>query len=295
LDKLLTMILPLVCAIIIILPFFIGLIAVVLFGRKQKRHGPIGLLFHAITDTPAPHCSYYAPDRFESVVCRLVGEGYSFVTVAQANAVKNDKSNTSSRSVVLTFDDGFDSFYTKALPILEHHGCQTTVFAVAGYIGKASSWDALPQQKHLNNEQLREISDLGHEIGSHTLSHANLILLDDKELQRELSESKIILEQCIGKPVTSISFPFGRFNKRVWAVAQRIGYTSATSYVSYNADMPEILPLWGAYSYDSVQDVFDRAVRQKFFSNALTRGYLMPHFAKGSPLWKFRDTYSIIR
>ena len=136
---------------------------------------------------------------------------------------------------------------------------------------------------------------MGYEIGSHTLSHANLTLLSDDDLVRELSESKKILEDLTGKQVTSLSFPFGRVNARVWKTAQALGYTAATSYASGKPVSPNIIPLWGAYSYDSVQDVINRAVRQPLFSQTVARGRLMPHFAKGSPMWKFRKSYSLFR
>jgi len=275
----------------VLFPFLFGTLAVFLFGRKNKTLGSIGLLFHSISDVPAMHCSYYSCIKFETLICRLRGEGFRFLTVSQiAQSPDYNRRN----SIVMTFDDGFETFYSNALPLCERHGIKTTVFPVAGFLGKSSSWDALPQQSHLTKNQIIEISSLGHEIGSHTLTHANLTLLPKNELYKELSESKKILEDILGKPVKSISFPFGRVDERVWNAAKDVGYTFATSYVLKGKKIDGILPLWGAYSYDSVQDIIERAVRQPFLSHTLARGRLMPHFAKGSPLWKFRSTYKIV-
>jgi peptidoglycan/xylan/chitin deacetylase (PgdA/CDA1 family) len=279
-------------AFVLAMPVVVGIGALLMSGRRKKVGKPVGLLLHSISDTPALPCSYYPPLKFESLVSRLCGDGYTFATVGSAAGCS---SRTPNRCVVMTFDDGFANFFTHALPICERHGVQVSVFCVAGFLGRSSTWDALPKQTHLTGGQIREISMQGHEIGSHTLSHANLTLLSDKDLAMELAESKKILEDFIGKPVTSLSFPFGRMNRRVWNVAQSIGFKAATSYACSGKTADGIIPLWGAYSYDSVQDIIDRAVRQPAMSHSIARGCIMPHFAKGSPLWKFRDTYSMTR
>jgi peptidoglycan/xylan/chitin deacetylase (PgdA/CDA1 family) len=282
---------------ILVAPVIVGAAACIISGRRKKSSTPVGLLLHSITETPALHCSYFSPFKFESLVSRLTGEGFAFTTVSRAAVdvpAQGCAVPCAQRRIVMTFDDGFANFFTHGLPVCERHGIQVTVFCVAGFLGKSSSWDALPKQSHLTKSQIREISRLGHEIGSHTLSHANLTFLSEKELRTELSESKKILEDCTGKPVTSLSFPFGRINRRVWEAAKRIGFTAATSYVCNGKPADGIIPLWGAYSYDSVQDVVDRAVRQPALSHAVARGRLMPHFAKGTPLWKFRDSYSMV-
>jgi peptidoglycan/xylan/chitin deacetylase (PgdA/CDA1 family) len=282
-----------IAASIFAVPFIAGIGALVAFGRRKRICSPVGLLLHSISDTPALHCSYYSPSRFEALLSRLCGEGFAFATVGRA--AQSLVPGSYSRCVVMTFDDGFQNFFTHALPVCERHDVKVTVFCVAGFLGKSSSWDALPKQPHLTATQIREISMLGHEIGSHTLSHANLTLLSEKNLVAELSESKKILEDIIGKPVISLSFPFGRMNRRVWDAARSVGFTAATSYAYSGKTTGGIIPLWGAYSYDSVQDIMDRTVRQPALSHAIARGTIMPHFAKGSPLWKFRDTYSLVR
>jgi peptidoglycan/xylan/chitin deacetylase (PgdA/CDA1 family) len=195
----------------------------------------------------------------------------------------------------MTFDDGFVNFFTHTLPIRERHGVLVSMFCVAGYLGRSSLWDALPKQSHLTVAQIKEISMLGHEIGSHTLSHTNLMLLSDKGLATELSESKKFLEDITGKPVISLSFTFGRVNRRVWEAEKQVGFSAATSYACMGKTSDNIFPLWGTYSYDSVQDIIDRAIRQPALSHAIVCGRLMPHFAKGSPMWKFRDMYSMDR
>jgi peptidoglycan/xylan/chitin deacetylase (PgdA/CDA1 family) len=88
----------------------------------------------------------------------------------------------------------------------------------------------------LTLEELRRLSDLGFEIGCHSMTHAYLSDLDDAGLQREIAESKVYLERVLGKPVEHFSCPGGRFDRRVEEVAKAAGYrTVATSRVHANS------------------------------------------------------------
>jgi peptidoglycan/xylan/chitin deacetylase (PgdA/CDA1 family) len=277
---------------ILLSPLLAGAVALVFFGRKKKCASPTGLLLHALSVQRAPHCSYYSPVKFTELLERLTTNGFLLSTLY---GVQQLSPTDRGKAVVMCFDDGFESFYHLALPLLQNRECKTTVFPVAGYIGRPSAWDTLPPQNHLTKEQIREIASLGHEIGSHTVSHANLTLLNDADLETELLQSKKILEDITGKPVTSVSFPFGQWNRRVWDKALELGYTAATSYAGNARREKGMLPLWGIYSFDSVQDVWDRAIQQPTVSNAMARGIVMPHFAKGTPMWKFRKNYVLMR
>lgn len=279
----------------LVFPLCLGTAALLLFGARPSRPGPVGLLLHTILEKPQPHCSFYSPVKFAALLRVLKQENATFATVSEA-AGPEWSGVDHPPTIVMTFDDGFDSFHTAALPLLQEHGYKVTVFPVAGYLGRPSTWDTLPPQTHLTKEQLREIAGLGHEIGSHTVTHANLTLLCDADLRDELSRSKSILEDITGKPITSLSFPFGQWNSRVWNAAREAGYTAATSYANRRTHAGRgIVPVWGIYSYDSVDDVIERAISRPPLSNALARGYVMPHFAKGTPLWKFRKNYAVLR
>jgi peptidoglycan/xylan/chitin deacetylase (PgdA/CDA1 family) len=274
-------------------PLVVGIVAISFCGFRRPRTGGVGLLLHTISESKEPHCSYYSPEKFGSLLEFFGSRGANFQTVAQASAQPSKRDGKP--DVVMTFDDGFESFYALALPVLERHKFAVTIFPVAGYLGKRSTWDTLPPQDHLTKAHVREIAALGHEIGSHTMSHANLTLLADADLADELTHSKSLLEDVTGKSVTSISFPFGQWNRRVWNAAQKAGYTSATSYAYRAISEPGIVPLWGIYSFDSVQEVIERSMVTRRFSNAVARGCVMPHFAKGTPLWKFRSNYAVVR
>jgi peptidoglycan/xylan/chitin deacetylase (PgdA/CDA1 family) len=119
------------------------------------------------------------------------------------------------QALVITFDDGHVSNYEIALPILLECRLRATFFITAGRIGNGDT---------MNWTQIRALHSAGMEIGSHTLTHRPPATLDDSELRYELSESRRILEDGLGAPVTSISSPTGFFNPRMRAIAREAGY-----------------------------------------------------------------------
>jgi len=86
------------------------------------------------------------------------------------------------------------------------------------------------------------LSDLGFEIGSHSLTHRYLTDLADTDLRRELEQSKAMLEQIVGKPVPHFSCPGGRLNSRVAQAAAKAGYRTL-AHSTPHANSPSTDPL----------------------------------------------------
>jgi peptidoglycan/xylan/chitin deacetylase (PgdA/CDA1 family) len=200
-------------------------------------------------------------------------------------------------STAITFDDGLVNFYDNAWPLLQDKKIKSTVFPVAGLIGKTGNWDVMGQTSHMTAPMLMEIAATGHEIGSHSLTHANLVWLDDDELMKELRDSKSILEDITGTAVKSLSFPFGSWNRRVWDAAKSAGYEFAAAYRGHRRVLPGILPVMGVYRFDGVDDVVGRIAPSlpssplPSLSLTKTLARMMSHFSKGTPIVKFRKEY----
>jgi peptidoglycan/xylan/chitin deacetylase (PgdA/CDA1 family) len=125
------------------------------------------------------------------------------------------------------------------------------------------------------------------------MTHADCTFLDAKNLEAELRDSKHLLEDIIARPVTTLSFPFGSWNRRVWATALEAGYSRATIYRGHRHDAPCLFPVNGVYQFDTPEIVLAR-IRSRFpFSLSLTLAALMRQFARGAPLWKFRKEYDV--
>jgi len=91
----------------------------------------------------------------------------------------------------------------------------------------------MPQRRFLNWDEVKEIAAAGMEIGSHTRSHPLLSRLTDVEQQEEFRESKAILEQNLGLPVTSFAYPNGTrrdFTAETQRIARTAGFKAAFSF-----------------------------------------------------------------
>jgi peptidoglycan/xylan/chitin deacetylase (PgdA/CDA1 family) len=131
--------------------------------------------------------------------------------------------------VCLTFDDGFDSVRRNALPSLVQLNLPASVFVVTGNLGRRPEWPIDPRdpdtREHvMTAEQVLELSRANVEIGSHTVSHANLARLHPDELRVELLESKRALEALLGAPVRTLSLPFGAYDRETLRAARDAGY-----------------------------------------------------------------------
>ena len=117
------------------------------------------------------------------------------------------------RSVVLTFDDGFENVYQLAFPILQQYGFPATVFLVAGYCGKTNHWPSqpsgIPRLPIMTWEQIQEMDRADIEFGAHTHNHPRLDRVSGSELTLEVVNAKIVLEDHLGHQVDHFSYPYG--------------------------------------------------------------------------------------
>jgi peptidoglycan/xylan/chitin deacetylase (PgdA/CDA1 family) len=128
--------------------------------------------------------------------------------------------------VVVTFDDGAESDYTVAAPLLLEHGFGATFYVVPGLLGHAG---------YMTAAQLRELHAMGFEVGSHSLTHRYLTDVDAAALRDEVLGSKQRLEDLLGEPVRHFACPGGRVNRAVTAAVKEAGYGSlATSRFGQN-------------------------------------------------------------
>ncbi|HTS35587.1 MAG TPA: polysaccharide deacetylase family protein [Candidatus Solibacter sp.] len=158
------------------------------------------------------------PD-FRAQMAWLQTAGFKGISVSQALDVN-------ARGIVLTFDDGCESDLAVAAPILQAASFGATFYITLGFLGRPG---------YLVASQVRELSDLGFDIGCHSMTHPYLDNLGDDELRREIADAKTELEAIIGRPVQHFSCPGGRWTPQVAEVAQHAGYRSvATSRVAAN-------------------------------------------------------------
>lgn len=130
----------------------------------------------------------------------------------------------SSGIVSITFDDGWKSSYENGLPILDKNNFPATHYFVTSYLGKTN---------YLSDENVKTFLEKGHQIGSHSVSHARLDTLSTKEVEAELKNSKKSLEEKFGK-ADSFSIPYGAQNNELLSVAKKYYKSVRTSDTGYN-------------------------------------------------------------
>nr|WP_281386058.1 polysaccharide deacetylase family protein [Nocardioides luti] len=137
------------------------------------------------------------------------------------------------RAVALTFDDGYASVLETAWPLLQERRMPATFYVVSGYLdsGERFPWDRdeAPHDRFrlVRADEVVAAADEGLAIGSHTVSHPWLPRLDRAEVRRELHDSRVLLEELLARPVTSLAYPTGGWSREVRAVAAEVGYRVA--------------------------------------------------------------------
>jgi peptidoglycan/xylan/chitin deacetylase (PgdA/CDA1 family) len=131
----------------------------------------------------------------------------------------------------LTFDDGYENFLQAAFPVLEDFGFTATVFVVSGMLGEENDWEHYyepkPQLRLLTDEGVREVATRGMEVGSHSISHPKLAGLEPGLLEREVGESRRILNELLDQPVEGFCYPYGSLDNAAVRAVRRAGYAYA--------------------------------------------------------------------
>ena len=144
------------------------------------------------------------------------------------------------RAVIITFDDGYESFRQLALPALLSRKMKATVFIVAGRIGADNDWDracGIPVRKLMDDDGIRTMLSAGMEIGAHGWAHRNQCQCSTPELEEEIFKSRNELELRFGTAPVIFSYPYGAHAKSNFPLLQKAGYSGAVSIFS---DQPAV-------------------------------------------------------
>lgn len=158
------------------------------------------------------------PERFAEQMAWLHDNDYTPMRMDALSACLRGQETCPTKPVALTFDDGYEDSASAALPILKRYGFVATFFIAVNLIDKPG---------YMSWEQLALLRDSGMEIGSHTLNHADLTGLTTDEAYHEIVRSREMLEQRLGAPVLSFSYPAGSYTLGLASLVRAAGYTSA--------------------------------------------------------------------
>ena len=232
------------------------------------------LTFHAIDGCRS--VISLTPEVFRSSMAKLFESGYRTLSLLETVDCLHRDTPFPDRSLVITFDDGFQSVYGKAFPVLQRYGMSATVFLTVGEKAVVKAADRLPSldmRPMLSWGEIREMQQNGIAFGAHTLTHPDLIHLPTERIEAEVGKSKAIIEDALGTPVACFAYPDGRFDYRsreivrqyfACACSDKLGLVTAGSH-------PYALERVDSY-YLRTNRLFDVMLTGLFPSYVLARG-----------------------
>jgi peptidoglycan/xylan/chitin deacetylase (PgdA/CDA1 family) len=154
---------------------------------------------------------------------RLHARGWCCISASEA-AELTLAGKRAAKTFCLTFDDGFRDFAELAHPIIQDLGFTATVFVVTDRIGGSADWSTFERGSLLDADEIRCLVREGVSFGSHSRTHLDLPRCTERELRDELSGSRTMLSEVVGREVTTIAWPYGSNNESTRRAAEEAGY-----------------------------------------------------------------------
>lgn len=188
--------------------------------RARAAKIPI-IMYHDITATKDVSWDV-TPDELERHFQALQEGGYTPISMDQMVNHLRTGSQLPEKPVLLTFDDNYIGQYQYAFPLLKKYNYPAVWSVHTRFVGTGgkkpkATWD-----------QLREMSKSGLiTVASHTVNHLNLKDLSDREIEKEVTESKKVLEKELGIAIDYFTYPEGDFTERAREKIKNAGYKGA--------------------------------------------------------------------
>lgn len=205
-----------------------------------ERDLPV-VMYHQLTKNPKKSGKYVLTvEQFEKDLMFLKAKGYRSVTVKQLLDFSQGKGDVPEKAILITFDDGQETLYEYALPLLEKYGFTAVGFvvgALADYYTEIDDHNL--NYSYLNWQQIKEMSD-GNviEIESHSFDlHKNtgnrsgIKKKKDESVEQyreflcsDVAKMKTAMEKNTGKVPVAFAFPFGSYSRESTEILKECGF-----------------------------------------------------------------------
>ncbi len=199
-----------------------------------ERHAQVPvLMYHRIADEGPVALAPYrvSPEMFRAQMTWLRRNGYHTITSEELAWFLTNNHPFVGRPVMISFDDGFQDFADQAWPILRIHDFRAEVFVVTDLVGETAQWD-----RHLGEPTplmdaptIIRLAAEGVSFGSHFATHRGADGLSTRELAKELTRSRAMLQQWLDRSVDSFAAPFGLTDERLRLLAAECGFRTGFS------------------------------------------------------------------
>ena len=188
-----------------------------------NRNVQVSILgYHDFSATRRSSDMVIHPDRVREQMEAIKRSNIPVIRMSEYLAWKKGEKNIPDPCIVITCDDGWEGVYTTAYPIFKEYGYPFSFYIYKNYIGGSG--------RSLSIDEIKEMMANGGEIGSHSVSHADLTKRKaegyDLWLQEELVGSLEFLRQTFGvdKVLPVFAYPYGKYNTKILELAKGYGY-----------------------------------------------------------------------
>jgi peptidoglycan/xylan/chitin deacetylase (PgdA/CDA1 family) len=188
----------------------------------KRKEVPI-LCYHQIRDW-RPTDSKRAKDyivpvaAFREQIKMLADSGYHTILPDELYAYLTSGKTLPTKPIMLTFDDTDLDQFEVALPEMKKYGYKGVFFIMTVSLGKTH---------YMSKDQVKQLSDLGHVIGSHTWDHHNFKKYEGKDWTIQIDKPTKELESITGKSIRYFAYPFGLWNKEGIPALKERGFLAA--------------------------------------------------------------------
>ena len=191
------------------------------------------LLYHHVEIPQTSDPYFIAPDDFRAQMQALKDWGYTTISATQLVQAINYGADLPARPIVISFDDGDESVYTTAFPIMREFGFSGVNYIVVNFIGT---------QGYMSVDQLLELASAGWETGSHSMSHTDLTKSDN--IEWEMVESRYQLGRLLHVPINTFAYPYGRARLDMYDVLMKNYQAGMGLGISNNQRGRDLWYLW---------------------------------------------------
>ncbi|RYG38869.1 hypothetical protein EON81_02540, partial [bacterium] len=240
--------------------------------KSTDRRIPV-IMYHDVIAKRTARSQWFdcSRDEFEAQLAFFQERGINPISIGDLYEHLTLGKEVPESSVVLTFDDNYQGFYDNALPLLRKYGYPSAMFVHTGFIG-----DKKGDHPKMDWKELKELHKEGLvTIGSHTISHPDdLSKLPFEVQEKELKESKELLEEKLGGPIEFLAYPNGKYDKTTADLARILGYKMSFTIANGLAEeSPGILEV-NRYVHTRMEKAWED--RDKAIKNGVTYRYEAP-------------------
>ncbi len=200
------------------------------------------LMYHQVSPNLHPNFLEYTvtPEILKNQLKVIELFGYTPINFDTLLAAKNGETVLPGKPIILTFDDALEDALKYAVPILEDKKFTATFYVTTGYVGGISSWmipDVNCEFEVADWQTIKGLAAKGFEVGAHSVSHPLMDRIPPELCFKELSESRHVLENELGREVRHMAYPHGAYDRTAVKLAGEAGYYTACTCESYLADL----------------------------------------------------------